>query len=166
MKERYLSVIDNDARGRNTVEARIRGVERTASTIIRRPILGHGLGTSKELNYTALSVKAQPTHNLYIEILQEIGIIGFIIFTLYIISLIKNIDKAFNISNNQIDPFINSILLASKVWIFMQLIYSLASFGLSLWDWYLMGGIITAASNIKTYKQDGKSHFKLISGQP
>jgi hypothetical protein len=141
MAERYRSLVDSNAAGAETTQGRITGLQRNLSTAVNfHGIFGHGLGTTSEVNTHYLGGR-QPSHNLYLETLQEVGVVGLFFFLRYIATILSVL------KNTKIDlehmstsyPF--RLIMALQVWIFYQLIYSLACFGLLSWEWYLFGGL-------------------------
>lgn len=143
LKERYVSLYDENVAGHDTAMGRVVGLKKDFSTVLNRPIFGHGLGTSKEVSANLMSGRAMIAHNLYIETLQELGAAGFIIFILFIRAVILNLMQARKIllQGRQEDPFLTGLIHAVEVWIIMDLFYSLSCFGLSSWEWYFFGGI-------------------------
>lgn len=144
-KDRYLSLVDSTVPGADTVTGRINGLKEDLSTVWNRPVFGHGLGTSKEVSANFLEGAAQPAHDLYVEILQELGIVGFILFMLYIKEIVGGLSQAKRMlteSSND-HSWLGGLITATQAWIVMDLFYSLSCFGLSSWEWYLFGGIST-----------------------
>jgi O-antigen ligase len=158
LKDRYRSIWDSSAPGRYGVEGRIEGTKKTFSLFIRRPIFGYGLGTSIETNYNVLG-SAQITHNLYIEILQETGIVGFILFFMYVQAIIKSLieSKSIIAGLSEKRSFIFKIAIATQAWIVMHMFYSLSCFGLSSWEWYFFGGVSAVCLKLtkESEKKDG-----------
>lgn len=152
-KDRYLSLFDSTAKNASSTEDRIDGVKKDFDLAMRMPVFGHGLGTSREAiaNYTGRYILS---HNLYTEILIEIGIIGFIIFLYYIYTVIKTLADAKIQCRKQNDKyrFIVNIIDAIQVWLFMNIIFSLASYGLSGYEWYLFGGLSASIKRISHIK--------------
>lgn len=145
LKVRYLSTFDRNLTGGDTAQGRIKGIEQDLPTILNRPFFGHGLGTSKEVSANFLEGRAQPAHNLYVEILQELGVVGFILFMLYIKEIVSSLSQAKRMlteSSND-HSWLGGLITATQAWIVMDLFYSLSCFGLSSWEWYLFGGIST-----------------------
>lgn len=148
-KERYLSITSSDVRGADTAKGRIEGTFDDFEVAMRRPVFGHGLGTSAEANFHATGVN-QLSHNLYTELLQELGFVGLLIFLFYIKTLITNYSlalKQFQASNTATPRLIN-LTHAMQVWLLMNLMFSLASYGLSSYEWYLFGGLSVALKRI------------------
>lgn len=108
---------------------------------MRRPIFGHGLGTSREANAN-FAGEDKPAHNLYAEVAQELGGVGLIIFLLFL----KSIYTAFAqckqacIHAKNTNSFITSVIDAMQVWLWLNIIFSFASYGLNSFEWYLLGG--------------------------
>jgi len=139
-QERYLSIYRDDVRGASTAQGRIDGMVKDFEVVMNSPIFGHGLGTSLEANYN-IGQSVFRSHNLVMEVLQEIGLVGFIIFVYYIASVIRNYVYAFKeiiqAGNNQL------LCMAKAVgaWLTLLLIFIIFSYGLSSYSWYLFGGL-------------------------
>ena len=74
-RERYVSIFSHSAKGGATAEGRITGVLDDFKVSLRRPLFGHGLGTSREANANFRG-EDMPSHNLYTEVAEELGYIG------------------------------------------------------------------------------------------
>ena len=136
-RDRYLSIFDSNTANAATAQGRIDGVIDGFVVGLRRPIFGHGLGTSLEANANYGYI-AQISHNIYVEVFQEIGFIGLIIFLNFIWEIFKsNFDF---IQNKEKSNFL--LRLSQAVFIFtgMNIFFGLASYGLSSYEWYLLGG--------------------------
>ncbi len=145
-KERYLSIVRGDVRGTATAQGRIDGVISDFKVALKRPIFGHGLGTSAEANYHVTG-NAQLSHNLYTEILQELGIIGLIIILFFIRSIFmkfSDVLKKLKEGMGVPEGFLVNLTHAMQVWLWMNLLFSFASYGLSSYEWYLFGGLSLA----------------------
>lgn len=140
-KERYLSIERNDVRGAATAHGRIEGVEKTFDIALEAPIFGHGLGTSGEANYNAIGM-ALRAHNLYVEVWEDLGLVGLIIFLFFLKSIISNFRIMTVIFKNKLheDNYFTNFKNGMEVWLYMNFLFSFASYGLSLYPWYLFGG--------------------------
>lgn len=141
MLTRYRSLIDHSVAGGDTAVGRIYGVMSNMRTIVENPIFGHGVGTSRETNYNAHGGHVQVTHNLYIESIQEIGVVGFILLLLYLQSIGSSLirtNRFFSCGNS---TSLSRLTQATLVWFIMNVIYSFSCYGLSSWEWYFFGGI-------------------------
>lgn len=155
MKTRYLSIVDHSVEGGDTAAKRVSGLKNTASSILERPIVGHGLNTSQETNFN-FGLGGQPTHNLYIEVLQELGLLGFILFLIYIRSIfiiLKKLRVVLKTGNHQYD-FDYRLVFALSTWLYMHLFYSVSCFGLASWEWYLIGGIVSVHYDLFIIEND------------
>lgn len=141
MLTRYLSLVDHSVVGGDTAVGRIEGVKRNLETVSLNPVFGNGIGTSRETNYNIHGGFGQLTHSLYVEALQEIGIIGFVLFLIYIYAVSKTLLNTYNVIDETRSPFLTRLVQATLVWFFMDIVYSFSCFGLSSWEWYLFGGI-------------------------
>lgn len=146
MQTRYLSLIDSNVVGADTRQGRIDGMLRQLGTISHNPLFGNGLGTTREVNWNIMGGSSQITHNLYIEILQCTGIIGFAIFMLYIVSIVKSLKQVHQLLQSKgysEDDWLWRLSSATFVWVIMDLFYSMSCFGLISWEWYFFGGVAT-----------------------
>ena len=162
LKERYCSIYDESAVGADTAAGRIRAIQRSLASVLNAPVVGHGIGTSSEVNFNIVGGRAQPTHNLYVEILQEVGIVGFILFMLYIKSIMTMLlSTKKRLENSAEAGFLSNLVYALLVWIAMDLVYSLSCFGLSSWEWYLFGGLTVVVCRLVDEKQRIRSIDKV-----
>lgn len=146
MQTRYLSLVDSDVAGADTAKGRGDALIRQLGFISNNPLFGNGLGTSSETNWNLGGRGSQVTHNLYIEILQETGIIGLSLFLLYVFSIVKSLRESRQIlvekGYGETD-WLGRVISATLVWVVMDLFYSLSCFGLRSWEWYFFGGVTT-----------------------
>lgn len=140
--DRYTSIVDSNSRNASTYKARIEGVYKAFKIALNRPIVGHGLGTSLEASWEEgkLTVMA---HNLYAQIAQELGFVGLAIFLFYMKSIVLSLIRIAKITKKNISrcsglKVINDAIL---VWVAMNFLFSLASYGLSGYAWYFIGGL-------------------------
>ncbi len=151
-KDRYLSIIDSNTKNAATAEGRYTGVIESFKAGLNRPIFGHGLGTSVETN-AHFKGRAQPAHNLYVEVFQELGIIGLIIFSTYIFAIYKDIIEANrnrSTDDSENSPFVQATWKALWIFFFTNLLFSLVSYGLSGYEWYFIPGLVMVLKRIKT----------------
>jgi O-antigen ligase len=141
-QDRYLSVFGAGEKNLETADQRFDSMEADFLVAMRRPVLGHGLGTSQEANAN-FGGRNQPSHNLYLEVVQELGLIGLAIFLLFLKSILTasvQLRRAY--ADAYAAKFPLRLVDALQVWLWMNLIFSLASYGLSVYEWYLMGGLL------------------------
>jgi len=147
MQDRYLSIIGMGQKNAGTAEERVEGMEAQIDVALRRPIFGYGLGTSPEANANYVSSgpyvgDTMPAHNLYVEIAQELGLVGLAIFLVFMKSIYSGFATGRRSMNViRCSPFLSRLIDALQVWLAMNFVFSFASFGLSSFDWYLFGGI-------------------------
>jgi putative inorganic carbon (hco3(-)) transporter len=154
MKDRYLSLVDSTAQHGATREGRIESVKTEMRVGLERPIFGHGLGTSREALFN-VSRRDKIAHNLYTEVFIETGIVGLLLFLLVLRSILGNVqrvrpavDRLANAvrrgTNESIGVrlgFYQRLADATFVWVVMCLVFSLASYGLSEFYWYMIAGL-------------------------
>jgi putative inorganic carbon (HCO3(-)) transporter len=136
-KDRYLSIFSSDTKNAATAQGRLNGFLADFKVGMHKPIFGHGLGTSLEAN-THYGGEYQISHCIYTETFQEIGLIGLVMFLRYVWSVLKY--QSNNIRNNSN----NYIVKLSKVVFILSLLniyFGLASYGLSSYEWYFLGGL-------------------------
>lgn len=151
-KDRYFSIVSQDTKNAATSEGRIAGIKNSFQVAFRKPLVGHGLGTSKEASWNYGHSK-HLAHNLYAEVAQELGFVGLFIFFLYILAIYKELRNAkipwHPVETQQLD-FIQVSYYALWVFFFMNLVFSLASYGLSSYEWYLIPALIVVLGNLQT----------------
>jgi len=143
LTDRYVSIFDHTARNAVTADERVDGLWQDVEVAKRRPLFGHGLGTSKEANAN-FGAFDRPSHNLYTEVAQELGVIGLVIFIMFLWSLstgLRTVGRRLRAAPDA-PPIVQALVPALQVWFGMNILFSLASYGLSSYDWYLMAGLI------------------------
>ena len=147
MQDRYLSIVGKGERNVGTAEERFEGMSAQFRVVLRRPLFGHGLGTSAEANVNFIESgpyanRAQPAHNLYLEIGEELGVVGLVIYLIFLVSVISDFLTSVRAAPGAgVGPLLPRLLDAMQVWLPMNLAVSFASYGLSGYDWYLFGGL-------------------------
>ena len=150
-KDRYRSIVmhDESALGQ-TSASRIDLIVTEFRLGLMRPVFGHGLGTTWEAKVHKMGLRPQASHNLYAEIMIELGFIGAAIFISYLVVLYilvrsnllafqKAVREEADISGFQLR--LNKALLA-VFWVYA--VYSINYYGLSQEYWYLFGGLCIA----------------------
>jgi putative inorganic carbon (HCO3(-)) transporter len=152
-RDRYLSIVSSDTRGAATAEGRISGLQQEMELGLRKPIFGHGLGTSGEAKFHYLG-NSQIAHDLYTELVICNGVPGLILFMAFLWAALRsardlraNVAAAVSVSPEQ-KNYLQGLSDAIQVWAAMCFFISLAYFGLLEWHWYLMAGICTAAARV------------------
>ncbi len=144
-KDRYLSLIgmsstDNTA----SMEGRLEGMKKEFILGFHRPLIGHGIGTTQEAKFN-LTGRYQAAHNLYSELFIEAGIIGLILFLIFlkriyeqfqrIQMLMKDADSAGS------TDFFDRLHQTLIVIFWMYVVFSLNYWGVTQYYWYLFAGI-------------------------
>jgi hypothetical protein len=156
LADRYESIFSSETKNAATAEGRISGIIRDFKVALRKPLVGHGLGTSMEANFNISRTNLR-SHNLYTELMQEIGFLGFFIFLGFLISLAKNLWRNNNYLHipDKKDNYVPLLSQALLVQYLMNVIFSFFSYGLSTYPWYLIAGLSVTIANL-TYKEHGK----------
>lgn len=142
MQDRYLSIIGQGEKNAETAEGRLTGVVANFVVALHKPIFGHGLGTSREANANYTENDDQPAHNLYAEIAQELGFVGLAIYLMFLKSIyvgFNNCKHAYDQQN--VSVFLRRMVDCMQVLLIMNFLFSFASYGLSSYEWYFLGGI-------------------------
>jgi O-antigen ligase len=145
-----LSLFGAGEKNLASAEGRVAGVEDNFRIALRKPLFGHGLGTSREANAN-FGAGDMPAHNLYAEVAQELGLVGLILFLLFLKSIISRLaecKRAFNRATSS--PFRARLLDTMQVLLIMNLVFSFASYGLSSYEWYLLGGLSVVMQRLAT----------------
>src|SRR5690554_224142 len=149
-KERYLSIIDRDVEGGASAEGRIQGMIQEFQLGLTRPVVGHGLGTTGETKANKLG-RRQASHNLYAELLIEIGIIGFVIFIAFLVRAFKQLkvlQAMFGRAEQADVSFYGNLTKVLICLFWMYAVYSINYWGLSQYYWYLFGGLTIALGRL------------------
>jgi putative inorganic carbon (HCO3(-)) transporter len=156
-RDRYLSIFSSDTKSSATAEGRVSGLWSYWDVAMIKPVFGHGLGSSAEANWN-FGGNAQRAHNLWLEVLQELGLVGLIIYIFYtkeIYKGFKNTNRVMRENSNSSD-FLKSCLPAMQVWLAMNFLFSFASYGLLSYEWYLFGGFSAAIARLANDKNQQK----------
>ena len=165
-KDRYLSITGGGSEASNeSFDGRRRGMLKDFQVGMHRPIFGHGLGTSREAIYNVRG-GGQVSHILYAEVIIELGIIGFIIYMVFLKQIYTTLKNNRSMCNDissrknsdviaRTDPSILDslnyhfkLLDACSSCFWMLLIFSVAQYGLSEFHWYLIAGILSVQNRI------------------
>jgi O-antigen ligase len=166
--DRYLSIVDSDTKNAVTAHDRWTGIQADMAVAMRRPIFGHGLGTTVEANAN-FQGRPLPSHNLYVEVVQETGFVGLAIFLAFMWAVISKLIRVTRQARrSSTSDFSTRLANALQVWLAMELIFSFASYGLSSYGWYLLAGLTGAVSRLRSplSEVDGfetKEHGRLAS---
>jgi putative inorganic carbon (HCO3(-)) transporter len=154
-RERYVSIYSHQAKGGQTAEDRINGVIGDFKVSLRRPLFGHGLGTSQEANANFRG-RDQLSHDLYTETAEELGYIGLVLLLGLIWSFLRacrtarQVVSAIPTSDERL-RFLHDVAASLVVVVAVDLFYSFAAYGLSEPYWYFLGGlsVVTARLAVK-----------------
>ena len=140
--DRYLSLVSDKTENGGTVELRKHHLEENWKVAMKRPWFGFGLGTSREANFH-FGTTDQPSHNLYIETVQEIGLVGLLMFLGVLTSVFGALRQAARTFRQSANPpaVLKGLVPALQVFIGMNILFSFASYGLSSYEWYFAAGL-------------------------
>jgi hypothetical protein len=146
-QDRYLSLVGMSSTANEaSSEGRVRGSIQELELGLARPVFGHGVGTTAEAKYHNFG-HAKASHNLYAQLMIELGAIGACVFIYMLISIYRSlVDVRYAIRRLQLrrNTFtfrLNQTLLAVFV---MYAVYSMNYWGVSQYYWYLFGGLVFA----------------------
>jgi O-antigen ligase len=143
-QDRILSIFRSDVRGSSTAEGRFLAIEKGLGVFASNPVFGYGIGTSLEANWN-VGGEAKVAHNLYVEVLEEIGLCGTLLFLAYVWSGAKVVWKMSK-GKEGAHLFRSRMGGALLGYLAVLLIFSLVSYGLSSYEWYLFGGLARVTS--------------------
>lgn len=148
--DRYLSIFSSKTKNAQTASERSQFMEADIRVALRRPIFGYGLGTSAEAN-GRYEGDERPAHNLYVEVLQELGAVGLVIFLAFMVALLRGLIDASRIIRDTpgAPSIVVSLMAAVQVWTGMNIIFSFASYGLCSYEWYFAAGLIEVARRLR-----------------
>lgn len=154
-QERILSITGNQESSQSkSAQGRIDFMFRMADVWFNRPIVGHGLGTSKEAgaNY---GEDAKIAHSIYFEVLIELGVVGFYFFMRFLLHVKSAIIfiKQQIVVKGEFDHLLAQVL-HSLLWVY--LIFSIAYFGFSRSWWYFLAGIVVVQAGMIKKAKEGK----------
>ncbi|APE02664.1 hypothetical protein BM526_12875 [Alteromonas mediterranea] len=154
-KERVLSITGSQESSQSSsAQGRINFMFRMADVWLNRPIVGHGLGTSKEAgaNY---GEDAKIAHSIYFEVLIELGIIGFYFFMRFVLHVKNAIIsvKSQVMEKGEFDHLLAQVL-HSLLWVYS--IFSIGYFGFSRSWWYFLAGIVVVQAGMMKKAEEGK----------
>lgn len=153
-KDRYLSLVSDQTLNARSVDGRINGMLNEFRLGFNKPVFGHGLGTTPESKYHYFG-KRQASHNMYAELLIEIGLIGMILFLRFIYFLYKQIRiLPLYASISEQELRIMNVVLAI---FWMYVVYSINYWGLSQSYWYWLAGLTVALTRIIHLKERATS---------
>lgn len=139
--DRYLSIFSSSAKNATTASERSAGLMSAITVALRRPLFGHGLGTSLEANAN-FGAEGQPAHNLYVETGQELGLLGLPLLLGFMVALAREIrSTARRCRETGQSGLVPAGTHALLIFFWMNVTFSLASYGLSSYEWYLMAGL-------------------------
>lgn len=146
--DRYESIFSSHTKGARTAHGRINAMFADFELGFERPVFGFGLGTSHEANWNIRHDRFI-AHNMYAEVLIELGLVGLGIFIGYLVSIGKCIAdcRAFLArAPPTVDgyAFMQTLVAALRVWYPMAILFFFSQYGLREADWYIMGGIAAA----------------------
>ena len=147
-KDRYISLVSSDAGQSKGVDGRFNLIIHEFQLGFERPIVGHGLGTTAESKFHSWG-RRQASHNMYGELVIELGLIGAVIFLVFIARIYQRFRQ--NSELLQASPtddgslvFYSNLNRALIAVFWMYALYSLNYYGLSQYYWYLLGGLAVA----------------------
>lgn len=155
-KDRYLSIYRDDVRGAATSKGRISGLAENFEVFLHYPVFGSGLGTSGEANFNYLGGRGLKTHNLYLETMQELGAVGFIIYLGFLRAIYRELWPPVPLLSARerrrqereggppepatLPDLVVRTRDATRLWFIMTLLFSFTQYNLSIYTLYLIAG--------------------------
>jgi O-antigen ligase len=153
-KERYVSIFSHSAPGGATAEHRITGVIGDFKVSLRRPLFGHGIGTSQEAN-AHFRDAYMPSHDLYTETAEELGYVGLVLVLALIWSFLRACWTAQQVTSatpttDERLRFLHDVAGSLVVVVAVDLFFSFAAYGLNEPYWYFIGGLSVVTARLAT----------------
>lgn len=143
-RDRYLSLFSSNTKQSGSAEGRINGMIQEFELGLKRPIFGFGLGSTNEAKFHTYG-RNQASHNMYAEVLIEVGIVGMIFFGRFIFAIRRELKKGM-LGSVQSSLFYQNLFRVFNIIFWMFAVYSINYWGLSQYYWYNLAGLIIAAS--------------------
>lgn len=156
-RERYLSLVSSDTSQSATAEGRLTGMVSEFTLAMERPIFGFGLGTTAEAKFNTRG-RSKASHNMYAEILIELGVVGFIFFARFIFAIRSQLSDGLKRADLS-DDFYSTLFKVLNIIFWMFALYSVNYWGLSQYYWYNLAGLVIAATLLMNAKinKEGKA---------
>ncbi len=121
-----------------SIHQRIFRYKHAVSQVMRKPFIGHGIRTYKDLNEQPHDFKSKAPHSIYLAVVVETGIPALLSFLLLIGCTAKRIIVVRNYTRNHITRdrltfLLASCLLASFVSLFLMKFFETGLIKLSMW---------------------------------
>ena len=116
---------------------------------MQRPIVGHGLGSSREANFN-FAGGAQRAHVLYGEVATELGFVGLAIYLVFIYSILHSYTRTYRKLKDDasVSRFRLAATAAMQVWLWMNVLFSVATYGLTSYEWYLFAALSVVSERL------------------
>lgn len=143
-QDRYLSIVKSNTTHGDTAYGRLTGIEDSFKLFMNRPIFGYGLGTAEEANYH-YGTSDQPPHNLLMDVGIQLGVVGIIMFTLFIKAIATNYVSSYRIMEERLREraFLLKTTEAFQILFLVEIVFSFVSYGLLIPSWYFLAGLST-----------------------
>lgn len=147
-KDRYISLVSENTDQSKGVDGRLHLIIHEFELGFERPIVGHGLGTTAESKYHSWG-RRQASHNMYGELIIELGLVGAVIFLVFIARIYQRFRGNQTLLQSSLEAgnqfgFYENLNRALLAVFWMYVLYSLNYYGLSQYYWYLLGGLAVA----------------------
>lgn len=158
----WMSTILDFGQTEYSASTRWDGLRHGIEMAARRPILGVGIGCYGVARSAWFGWNIW-AHNLYGELIGELGLLGLISWSWIVYLCFKEIGniKAFVRSRKYIDPFFGHLADACWAVLVLRIIIGMTTHSLMSHIWYLTAGLLVVASRIlrKTYPEYHLSGF-------
>jgi len=149
----HMGTIADGIHGSRSANDRFIGLLNGISMMIKRPIMGVGIGCYPEARFQYFSYYFY-SHNLYGELFGELGLCSFFWFY-WIYRVLKRIGEIkTNLANNtDAFKFYINILIGIQLALVLRLILGNLTHGAFFWFWFLMAALIVCIDNMTRKEQ-------------
>jgi O-antigen ligase len=132
-----------------SASSRFDGLRHGVEMAVRRPILGVGIGCYA-LARSAWFHWGIWAHNLYGELIGELGLLGLLSWGWFIYLCLRETKriKSFVSSRTDVDAFYGNLADACSVTLILRLIIGMTTHSLMAYIWYMIAGMLILASKI------------------
>jgi O-antigen ligase len=159
-KARFESIWDPSATTETATESahdRIEGLKDGYKLLLNRPLFGYGAGAFREARYEVGHLGGLASHNLYGEVMGDLGSVGVLIFLMISIAIYRNSKRLMKQTKDDVDsPMYFYYLLGFAILSVLYLLLFQGNFGHNLyrytWLWisaFLMIGLNLYNKEIK-----------------
>nr|MBN2276800.1 O-antigen ligase family protein [candidate division Zixibacteria bacterium] len=150
--ERFESITDlgSNNGAAQSAHGRIDGLILGMKMMLDRPILGYGIGCYGIANALIYTHYYYESHSLPGQIFGELGLLGLIVFIIWMYALFKGIKrlKQYFSKFRDRDKFLYNVVIALNIELLLLFFIGLAGHNLYRYNWFILSGAVTVLLNM------------------